>query len=233
MTNKISKILYIKVGEVTKTKLENSRREEMISGIKKYPVSKSYLTKSGLKDDFQADLEHHGGVNKALFLFSKLTFEKINEEFDYIFNIEDMSYFGENLILDNICEEDICVGDILEIGETEVQITQGRQACWKLSANTKKENMTKFIFESGYTGFYAKVLKEGEIIQNDEVFLKSRVNPNLNIKKLNQLIVNPKLDETLVKEALNCEELGYQFKNSLRKRYELGELDNQFSFYHT
>ena len=37
----------------------------------------------------------------------------------------------------------------------------------------------------------------------------------------------------LTKEALACEDLGHQFKNSLTKRYELGDEDNQFSFYHT
>ena len=64
MATKISNVLYVKVGNVTVTKLENQKRQELISGIKKYPVSKAYLTKTGFADDFQADLVHHGGVNK-------------------------------------------------------------------------------------------------------------------------------------------------------------------------
>lgn len=233
MATKISKVLYIKVGNVTVTKLENQKRKELISGIKKYPVGKAYLTKNGFKDDFQADLLHHGGENKALFLFSKLTYEKINSHFNNIFDMSNMAYFGENIILDEISEKNICIGDILKIGESKIQITQPRQPCWKLSANTNKKNMTKFIFESGYTGFYAKVLKEGQILQNDEVILENRTNTNLTIEKLNQLIVNPMLDEKLTKEALNCEDLGLAFKNSLAKRYELGDKDEQFSYYHT
>ena len=55
----------------------------------------------------------------------------------------------------------------------------------------------------------------------------------LTIEKLNQIIVEPKIDINLTKEALACEDLGHQFKNSLTKRYELGDEDNQFSFYHT
>ena len=93
--------------------------------------------------------------------------------------------------------------------------------------------MTKFIFETGLTGFYAKVLKEGQISQNDDVVLEQRTNPNLTIEKLNQIIVEPKIDINLTKEALACEDLGHQFKNSLTKRYEQGGEDNQFSFYHT
>jgi len=132
-----------------------------------------------------------------------------------------------------ICEKDICVGDILKIGGTKVQITQPRQPCWKLSANTNQQNMTKFIFKNGLTGFYAKVLKEGNISKKDEVFLEDRLNPTLSIEKLNKIIVNPMIDKSLTLEALKCKELGYQFKNSLQKRYDLGDKDVQFSYYHT
>ena len=229
---KIANVLYVKVGIVTSTTLENSKRKELVSGIKKYPVSKAYLTKTGFIDDFQADLAHHGGENKALFLFSQLTFQKINSHFNNIFDVTNMAYFGENLILSDICEKDICIGDVLKIGETKVQITQPRQPCWKLSANTNQKEMTKFIFDSGFTGFYAKVLKEGEISQNDEVILEKRINPNLTIEKLNQLIAFPISDESLVLEALNCKDLGKPFLESLAKKYKLKEKDEQFLSYH-
>ncbi len=233
MNEKISNVLYVKVGKVSTTKLENNKRNELVSGIKKYPVSKAYLTKTGFKEDEQGDLLHHGGENKALFLFSAITYKKINSYFNNSFDMTEMAYFGENLILSNICEEDICIGDILKIGQTKVQITQARQPCWKLSANTNQKEMTKFIFDSGLTGWYAKVLEEGFICQNDEVILEKRVNPTLNIKKLNELIINPMSDESLTIEALNCKELGKAFFESLSKRYKLKEKDDQFSYYHT
>ena len=233
MNEKISNVLYVKVGKVSTTKLENNKRNELVSGIKKYPVLKAYLTKTGFREDEQGDLLHHGGENKALFLFSAITYKKINSYFNNSFDMTDMAYFGENLILSNICEEDICIGDILKIGQTKVQITQARQPCWKLSANTNQKEMTKFIFDSGLTGWYAKVLEEGFICQNDEVILEKRVNPTLNIKKLNELIINPMSDESLTIEALNCKELGKAFFESLSKRYKLKDKDDQFSFYHT
>ena len=232
MNEKISNVLYVKVGKVTTTKIEN-KRNELVSGIKKYPISKAYLTKTGFKEDSQADLLHHGGENKALFLFSAITYEKINSFFNNSFDMTNMAYFGENLILSNICEKDICIGDILKIGQSKVQVTQPRQPCWKLSANTNEKNMTNFIFNSGLTGWYAKVLDEGIICQNDEVILEKRVNSNLSIEKLNQLIINPMSDEKLTLEALKCEDLGKAFFESLSKRYNLKEKDNQFSFYHT
>lgn len=93
--------------------------------------------------------------------------------------------------------------------------------------------MTKFIFDNGLTSWYAKVLEEGIICQNDEVILQDRKHPNLTIEKLNKLIVNPMSDETISLEALNCEDLGKQFFESLSKRFKLKDKDDQFSYYHT
>ena len=233
MSIKIADVLFLKVGIVTTTALLDNKREELISGIKKSPVNSSYLTKTGFKDDSQGDTLHHGGENKALFLFCASTYEKINSSFDNKFDMTETAFFGENLLLSQVSEEDICVGDILKIGQTIVQITQPRQPCWKLSANTNEKNMTRFIFNSGLTGFYAKVLEEGNISQNDEVILEKRNHPNLSIKKLNEIIVNPMSDEKLTLEALDCSDLGRAFYNSLKKRYDLKEKDDQFSYYHT
>ena len=50
---------------------------------------------------------------------------------------------------------------------------------------------------------------------------------------LNQIILNPKIDEDLTLYALNSPFLGLAFKNSLQKRYDLGDKDEQFLSYHT
>lgn len=233
MNKKIADVLYLKVGVVSTSKLPDNKREEIVSAIKKNPIASSYLTKTGFKDDSQGDLLHHGGENKALFLFCASTYERINFYYENKFDMDTSAFFGENLILSKVSEEDICVGDVLKIGQARVQITQPRQPCWKLSANTNEKNMTNFIFNSGLTGFYAKVLEEGIISQHDEVILEKRSHPNLTIKELNKIIVDPQSNEKLTTEALVCDDLGRAFFNSLKKRYELKENDDQFSFYHT
>ncbi|AXX86970.1 MOSC domain-containing protein [Malaciobacter marinus] len=232
MQNK-AQILFIKVGKVTTTKLENQKRKELISGIKKYPVQKAYLKRTGFLEDEQADLNHHGGENKALFLFASSSYEKINKQCNTNYKIDEVSHFGENVVLSNINEDDICIGDVYKIGETIIQITQPRQPCWKLSANTNKKEMTKFIFESGLTGWYAKVIKEGVIRKNDMFELIQRVEEKLNISILNKLIVNPSIDIGLAKKAIESKYLGKAFQNSLNKRVQAKEKDTQFEAYHT
>jgi len=233
MKKVIAKVLELKVGNVKTSKLQDNKRELLVSAIKKKPMQKAYLTKLGFSEDEQGDPLHHGGENKALFLFSALTYEKINSYFNSSFDMNKVASFGENLVLSKICENDVCVGDILEIGESIVQITQPRQPCWKLSANTELKDMTKVTFLNGFTGWYAKVLKEGYIRKDDDVILQKRTHKNLTIAKLNELIVNPMSDEERTKEALDCNDLGRAFFASLTKRYELREKDDQFSYYHT
>lgn len=232
MKKSISKVLFLKVGEVKVTILEN-KKKELVSGIKKYPISEAYLTKIGFKNDFQADLKHHGGENKAIFMLSKLTYEKINKELNSDFKYDGVAHFGENIVFDNICEEDICVGDIYFLGDTKIQITQPRQPCWKLSANTNIKEMTKFIFNSGLTGWYAKVLEEGMVKQNDDFILEQRFEPDFKISTLNRLILNPLENKNITQKAINSELLGRAFKKSLEKRFLLRDKDTQFDNYHS
>ena len=216
---KLSQVLYVKVGKITNTPLKDSNKKEMVSGIKKLPVKKAFLSTTGFKEDEQADLRYHGGENKALFLFSEQTYEKINQVCKTDFKVDEVAHFGENLILSDISEKDVFLGDIYQIGEVLVQVTQPRQPCWKLSANTGVKEMTKFILESGYTGWYAKVLQEGVISQNDDLFLKERVENELSIEVLNKLMFDISFDKRLAKKAVDSTLLGKPFQESLEKKY--------------
>lgn len=230
MNKKVGEVLYVKVGEVLTTPLENSARKELVTGMKKHPVVKAYLTKTGFNTDAQADLEHHGGENKALFSIDTHTYETINTLCQTHFAYDEVAYFGENLIISNVTQKEISVGDIYSIGEAIVQVTQPRQPCWKLSASTNVKKMTAVIFQHGLTGWYCKVLQEGNISQQDTMVLQERSYPNLNIELLNQLMINPMANEEVTLEALACEVLGKPFKESLQKRYESKEEDTQFAY---
>lgn len=223
-------VLYVKVGQIATTPLENSARKELVTGMKKHPVVKAYLTKTGFNTDAQADLEHHGGENKALFSMDTKTYETINTLCQTHFAYDEVAHFGENLIISNVTQKEICVGDIYSIGEAIVQVTQPRQPCWKLSASTNVKKMTAVIFQHGLTGWYCKVLQEGNISQQDTMVLQERSYPNLNIELLNQLINNPMANEEVTLEALSCEVLGKPFKESLQKRYESKGEDEQFAY---
>ncbi|WP_419764681.1 MAG: MOSC domain-containing protein [Arcobacter sp.] len=214
MNNNIAKILSLKVGKILKTETEN---KEFISAIKKSPVKESYLTTLGFKDDEQADKKHHGGENKAVLFYSSLSYQKLNTFLGINLDYENISPLGENILVADIDEDSVCVGDILKIGEAIVQVTQPREPCKKLNINTQNNQMLKTVIKYGYTGWYAKVIEEGVVKQTNSVELVKRLFPNLTISKLNEAKLNPKENLDFIHEAVSCEVLGRPFKEALEK----------------
>lgn len=232
MDKVISKVLFLKSGKVSLNDSLSKKNPQFSSGIKKYPIKNGYLTKVGLRGDEQGDTLHHGGETKAVLFFSKKSYEKLNELSGNDFQYDDIAHYGENIVVGEIDENDICVGDILQIGNAKVEVSQPRQPCWKLSANTKTKNMTTLIYNNGLTGWYARVIDEGEITQDDEIILLKRVYPNLTIAALNRAIVDPHEDRELTKAAIECEVLGTPFKTSLEGRSKLKDAKNEPFAYH-
>lgn len=220
MKNINTPILLLKVGQIKDYKKDNILKKEFVTAIKKLPIENSYLTKVGFEDDNQADKIHHGGIDKAVLFMSKTTYNKIQtqakKEVDYALG----DALGENIVVDAIDENDICVGDVFKLGNATIEVSQPREPCWKLSASTAIKEMTNIILKNGYTGWYVRVLEEGQVKINDSLILIKRDYPELSIIKLNQLLNNPLNDEVLTKSALNCEKLSLAFKESLKKKYD-------------
>jgi len=213
--NKIfAKVISLKVGKIQEIDFD---KKLVKTAIKKIAIKESYLSKLGFNEDEQYDKRYHGGENKAVLFFSILTYEKINNKLDINLSYEKSSPLGENILVSNITEDDICVGDILKLGEAIVQVTQPREPCNKLSLNTQNKNMLKTVYQNGYTGWYAKVLEEGLVKSSDNIELISRVHPNLTISDMNKSIINPKDNKSLILEAISCEVLGKPFKEALEK----------------
>ncbi len=227
----LCKILCLKSSKPKELKKLNSNAT-YLSGINKELVQKLTITKDGIVGNEVADKLHHGNQNKAIMFMSKLTYGKLNELCDVNFNYNDTAFYGENIVVDSVDEDDICVGDVLKIGEVLLEVSQPRQPCWKLSSATLIKDMTTKIYKNGLTGWYARVLKEGEITQGNSIKLEQRCHPNLSIKNLNMLIQDPSSNKTLTKEALECEKLGYQFRDSLRARAKLGCAKDEPFAYH-
>ena len=214
MNKILSKIISLKVGKAKELK---NKEKVMQSAINKTIVEESYLTDIGFKGDDQFNKKYHGGPNKAVLFYSSLTYKKVNEVLNINLDYKDISPLGENLLVSDITEDDICVGDILKLGEAIVQVTQPREPCNVLSINTKNKEMLKTVMKYGYTGWYAKVLEEGIVKQTDNVELVERLFPNLTISKLNKAKSNPKDNLDFIQESISCEVLGAPFKEALTK----------------
>lgn len=200
---------------------------EWESGIVKLPVSgKVWVSKTKLEGDGQADLKNHGGPEKAIFAYPSSHYEYWKNKLqrpDFNFGA-----FGENLVVQHLTEEDVCIGDTFSVGEVIVQVSQPRQPCWKPARRWKIKELALLIQQDGYTGWYFRVLNEGYIEVGDKFVLQERPFPEWTIAKCNEIMHVKKDDLDLTARLASCELLASSWRDSLNKRVQ-GEGNSDIS----
>ena len=83
-----------------------------------------------LEGDRQADLNVHGGLDKAVYAYPHEHYAYWQSQLnDYPLTLGN---FGENLTLEGLSEEAIHIGDQLQVGTALFTVTQPRSPCYKL-----------------------------------------------------------------------------------------------------
>ncbi|WP_078410687.1 MOSC domain-containing protein [Priestia abyssalis] len=112
----VEKILIGKSKTMGEKNANNPMDREWTSGIFKEPVKGPvWLSKTNLTGDGQADLQHHGGLENAVFVYPIEHYSKWLTEL----KLADLTIgaMGENFALSGQLEEDVCIGDIYKMGE--------------------------------------------------------------------------------------------------------------------
>ena len=164
------------------------------TGIFKSPVEgRIKLRRLNLDGDAQADLEVHGGKDKAVYCYPAQHYEFWERELpgrDLPFGM-----FGENFTLDGLLEDSIHLGDRFAVGSAEVTVTQPRMPCYKLGLKFQSDDMVKRFLASGRTGFYVAVLQEGEVSAGDEMNLISREESAVPVSEITRLYTTKRYDK--------------------------------------
>nr|WP_197094569.1 MOSC domain-containing protein [Microvirga massiliensis] len=126
--------------------------------------------------------------------------------------------FGENVSILDITEDDVCVGDVIRIGEALVQVTQGRLPCWKLSTHVGREDMAARFQKSGRTGWYYRVLREGLVRAGDPVILMERPQPGWPLSIVIAARFDPRLDPALARRLSQIAELSLSWRSGFARK---------------
>src|SRR5690554_1746138 len=145
------------------------------SGFAKKPVQTPVqLERTNFVGDGQADLEHHGGPEKAVCVYPAAHFPYWFERLGKPFG---PGAFGENLSVSGLVEKDVCVGDVFRIGNSLVQVTQPRSPCWKLARFHGEKHLALWVQETGFCGWYFSVVETGQVQAGDHLELVERPFP--------------------------------------------------------
>ncbi|MGN7893451.1 MOSC domain-containing protein [Bacillus sp. 22475] len=195
------------------------------TGINKKQVKEPiYLSFVKFKGDGQADLVHHGGVDKAVCVYTGDHYPYWEKELN-----QDLVYgaFGENITVSGMREEDVCIGDTFELGEAIVQVTQPRQPCFKLAKKYNIPKLPLYFQETGYTGFYFRVLKEGWVSSVDTLKRIQSDPKGVSVAFANRIMHKEKQNIEGVKRILEVNALSSSWRKSFEKRISGEEINTK------
>jgi MOSC domain-containing protein YiiM len=211
--DKTMQVVSIQVGRSSSFQYQN---KEFTTAMHKLPVqSPIYLASMQLDGDEQADLVHHGGADKAVCVYSQEHYAFWQKELNRPMPI---SAFGENLTVVGMLESEVCIGDIYRIDEALVQISQPRQPCHKLAKRYDLVKLPMLVQQTGYTGFYFRVLQEGWIGVNPQVKLEQLHPLGVTVSFANHIMHNDKHDLTGACEILAVDALSRSWRETLGMR---------------
>lgn len=165
-------------------KIEPLGAKGTMSGIAKEPVSgRRAVTKVGFSDDKQADLESHGGLEKAVHHYPFDHYELWRKDFAGHPLLDHVGAFGENLSTTGITERDVCIGDTWRAGTAVLQVSQGRQPCFKLNLRFGVADMAYRVQKTLRAGWYYRVLETGEIEHGDAITLVERPHSDWSVER--------------------------------------------------
>ena len=142
------------------------------SAIAKFPLSgRVAITRLGLAGDEQADSLHHGGVEKAIHHYPFDHYPLWREEIGAHPLLAAPGGFGENVSTLGMTEETVRLGDRYRLGSALIEVSHGRQPCWKIAHHFDRADLTKRVVATGRAGWYYRVIEEGAAEAGDTLAL--------------------------------------------------------------
>lgn len=173
------------------------------SGIDKQPrAGLIRITEWGLAGDEQGDLRVHGGIDKAVHHYPFEHYASWRDEMGAHPMLEAPGAFGENISTQGLTEATVCLGDRFELGDVLLEVSQGRQPCWKLNDRFGVPDMARRVQDSGRSGWYYRVLHAGHAQAGDALTLIERPHPGWPLARLAALLYQRVLDPAQLEPAL-------------------------------
>lgn len=193
-------------------------KKEVRTGIGKRPVPGPLrLGEHGFDGDGVADTKNHGGPDKAVCAYSLDHYPYWEE----VLGVKlPPAAFGENLSVTGLKEEDVCLGDVFQLGTALVQISQPRQPCRTLATRYGRGDLVKLVVDSGFTGLYFRVLKEGTVKPGSSLTLKERDPNKISVAFTNNILHHDRGNNKGIEAVLAVKALAESWQRSFKEMRE-------------
>jgi ferredoxin-NADP reductase/MOSC domain-containing protein YiiM len=183
------------------------------TGVWKHPVrGRCRVGRVNLQGDGQGDLAGHGGEHRAVFVYQIESYRYWQEQLkrtDFV-----AGQFGENLTVEGLPDDVVCIGDRYQIGTALFEVTQPRVTCYRVGIRMNEPRMPALLTSSGRPGFYFRVLQEGEVAAGDEIVRVGEAGERMTIAEVNALLYLPNHARDHLERALRIEALSPGWRSS-------------------
>ena len=187
------------------------------TGIFKQPVAgRIALRRLNLAGDGQADLRVHGGEHKAVYAYPVEHYDWWQRELGH--DAFAHGQFGENFTVRGMRENNVCVGDVFEIGTARVQVSQPRSPCFKLDLRMGEEGFLARFHAAQRIGFYLRVLEEGEVGAGDPIVRVTRDPGGMSVLEIYQLRYGGFNDRGRLRRAVGIAALTPSWRDAFKEQ---------------
>jgi ferredoxin-NADP reductase/MOSC domain-containing protein YiiM len=185
------------------------------TGVWKHPVhGPAMVRRLNIDGDGQGDLNGHGGEQRAVLVYQTTSYQYWARHFGR----DDLSYgmFGENLTVDGMGDDQVCIGDRYRIGDAEFEVTQPRVTCYRVGLRLGEPQLPALLVSHHRPGFYMRVIAEGRVQAGDAI-VKTRTGPHaLSVADTDALLYLPGRDPGKLRAALAIPALSPGWQGSFR-----------------
>jgi ferredoxin-NADP reductase/MOSC domain-containing protein YiiM len=185
------------------------------TGVWKQPVDGPAMARRlNIDGDGQGDLNGHGGEQRAVLVYQIQSYRHWARHFGR----DDLSYghFGENLTVDGLPDDEVCIGDRYRIGEAEFEVTQPRVTCYRVGLRLGEPQMAALLVSHHRPGFYMRVVTEGHVQAGDQIVKTRAGSLALTVAETDALLYLPDPDRARLRDALQIPALSPGWQQSFR-----------------
>ncbi len=158
----------------------------------------------GLAGDAQKEKKHHGGPLKAVLIYGTAHYAMWNETLrphalahqDALRGmsaaVDASAYgfgaFGENLTVDGLTEQNVFLGDVWQVGDCVLQISEPRGPCATLTRRWMRPALLAEVKSTAAAGWYNRVREPGLVRVGDTVRLLERIQQDWSMARVFTLI---------------------------------------------
>ena len=193
----------------------------MHTGIWKRSVpGPHHVRRLNIDGDGQGDLLGHGGEQRAVLVYQLEAYRHWQDHFGR----DDFTYgqFGENLTVDGLPDDEVCIGDRYRVGTAEFEVTQPRVTCFRVGLRLGEPSMAALLVSHHRPGFYLRVLTEGRIAAGDAIVRTRRGPGGVSVREADALLYLPDPDQTRIRVAAGIPALSPGWQGSFRDMLTAG-----------